>query len=80
MTRDRADVAYTYDALGRRIEVIDHGAATATRYYYDGWRVRTEGSQKTGVRRGFGIARAGHFANCVTLWAVLGLSWGSLGL
>jgi len=32
--------AYTYDALGRRIEKIAGG--TTTHYYYDGWRVLAE--------------------------------------
>lgn len=33
---------FTYDALGRRIEVEDVAASTKTRYYYDGWRVLSE--------------------------------------
>ncbi|MCD4737475.1 MAG: hypothetical protein K8R53_15635 [Bacteroidales bacterium] len=33
---------FTYDVLGRRIEVEDIVAGTTTRYYYDGWRVLSE--------------------------------------
>ncbi len=40
---DDADevVAYTYDALDRRIQVADPIGGSTTRYYYDGQRVLT---------------------------------------
>ena len=33
---------YRYDAMGRRIEYIDHTRGTTTRYYYDGSNVIAE--------------------------------------
>ena len=55
ITRGEDDIAeYTYDALGRRIQVYDMVAETKTQYYYnDNWQVLTETDEEGYELRSF---------------------------
>ena len=73
ITQDTTDIAaFTYDALGRRIEKIEYDTPNlTTRYYYDGWRVLSETNAAGEIQRDY------VYGNYLDDWRKMssGLNW-----